>query len=518
MPRNALTYRYVTEMKQSCGTSRNGCILCLFVKEDSMLKYFLDKGEEWAGPILELRSIMRNMLFDANFREPIRRKRLKMLDAIDPFGRNQDDGQLSIFSLEEKAQMVDGELPYEPLCIGGKPANPDLELASFTLEGRIFLLKNVLYYQDQAGLEIVSRDDIEYIKMVWRQEMGWVENEHDLIPEAVPYCGSLVLDKKYHINEKESTISNLVVDPEFYAIEEALQHQGRGHEVRLLLQNADLHILNRTKELSPETMNFVFYITTDFGSGEEGIYDVLNRAKAMTGINIPYYWVPVVSKENAKNIFWNNVTFVVSRPEIKTSVAARSFVDSFIEAGSNHSKTEVYDYEKYYWFLIQGKSQFDSKRTLYKLGMHPKQLPDTLKSFVGINDEELMVAHAIKSSVSDGISRMPADKAGDLCNTSSCWDEVFWSLIYEFRTPELVKQHLIEKGYVAEVVPESIKFYADINDLELYFGNKIKVYGLRECLNSLLFLPPDQHIHLPEFIKEALDKYFHELRGITIGK
>lgn len=501
----------IGEMKQSCGTSRNGCVICLFVKEDSMLKYFLDKGEKWAGPILSLRSVMRDMLYDANFREPVRKMRLKRLDSTNPFLEGNDsEGQLTLLDLESRVDGQDDELPYEPLCFNGKPANPDLAFASFTLQGRIFLLKNVLYYQQQAGMELVTSEDIEYIKMVWKQEMGWEENEHDLTPEAIPYYGALVLDKEYQLNECEATIPNLVVDPKYYAAEEALIHRKRDNEVKDLLQLDRIRLINRTDDMTPEKLNFMFYITTDFGGGEEEIYDVLNRAKAVTGHNIPYYWMPVVAKEKDRKVFWNNVTFIVSRPEIKTLTAARAFVDSFIEAGCKQPPVEAYDWEKHYWNMLKGKSPFEARRTMFRLGMHPNQLSAELKTFAGVNDKELMVAYAIRSSIGDGFMRMDADKAGEICRSSSSWDEVFWSLLYEYRSPESVKTHLIDKGYVPQVVPEAVKFYAEINDTELFFGNKIRVHGMRECLNTLLYLP-DQHHKLPGFIQDALKKYIHEL-------
>lgn len=479
-----------------------------------MLKYFLDKGDEWAGPILILRTLMRTMLYDSNFREPIRKMRLKRLD-MSPIRNDESEGQLTIMDLERQEYDRDEEMPFEALCLDGKPANPDLAIASFTLQGRIFLLKNVLYYQRQADMELVSEEDIEYIKMVWKQEMGWIENEQDLTPEAVPYYGALVLNKVYRLNEAETTIPNLVVDQTYYAAEEVMHHQSRESEVKELLQSESLRIINRSDDMSPDNMNFVFYVTTDFGGGEEEIYEVLSRAKAVTGYNIPFYWQPVFTRDKGTNVFWNNVTFIVSRPEIKTSAAARAFVDSFIDKGCAKPPEEIYDWEKHYWKMVEGKSQFESRRTLYKLGIHPRFLPETLKSFVGVSDDELMVAYAIKSSVGDGFSRLPVEEAIELCRTSQSWDEVFWSMLYEFRTPDLVKQHLIDHGYVPGVVPATVKFYANISDIELFFGNKVRVHGMRECLNSLMFLQ-NQHHRLPEFIKFELKKYLDELREKSI--
>jgi DNA sulfur modification protein DndC len=505
----------IGEMKQSCGTSRNGCVICLFVKEDSMLKYFLDRGEQWAEPILKLRSIMREMLYDANFREPIRKSRLKRLDKVNPFVENEEtDGQLTLLDMEFRGRDEDELAPYEPLCIDGKPANPDLAFASFTLEARIFLLKNVLYYQKQAGMELVSPEDIEYIKSVWKLEMGWVENEQDLTPEPVPYYGALVLNKEYLLNESETTIPNLVVDHRYYAAEEAALNRMDND----LEQDVDctkfenLRVLNPQGELKKENLNFIYYITTDFGGGEEEIYETLSRAKAKTGVNIPYFWHPVLASEPGKKVFWNNVTFVVSRPEIKSLAAARSFVDEYIEAGTVKPPVEVYDWERHYWQMISGKTPFEAKRMLLKAGFRSSQLPQGVKDYACITDAELDVAYAIKSSVGDGFSRMTPEKAQQVCHSNPYWDEVFWTLLYDLRTPEQVKQFLIEKGYIPQVVPETVKFYADTSDLELYFGNKVRVHGLREVLTSLLFLP-EQHHMLPDFIKDAMNKLLSELRS-----
>lgn len=499
----------IGEMKQSCGTSRNGCVVCLFVKEDSMLKYFLDRGEKWAEPILKLRTLMREMLYDANFREPIRKSRLKILDQ-NTLGNKEPDGQLTLFDLESKGSNGEEEVVYEPLCIGGKPANPDLALASFTLEARIFLLKNVLYYQRQAGMELVSPDDIEYIKDFWKHEFGWEENEKDLTPEPVPYYGALVLKQDYSLNETESTIPNLVVDHRYYALEETLLNRKDSLQEIDPLQFEDLRVLNKCGELRKENLNYIYYITIDFGGGEEEIYDTLSRAKQQTGVNIPFFWHPVFASEPGKKVFWNNVTFVVSRPEIKSLTEARKFVEDYIDAGTVKPNVEVYDWEKHYWAMISGKTPFEAKRMLLKAGFQPNQVPQGIKEFAGISHNELEVANAIRRSVGDGFSPMTPEKAREICQSNSCWDEVFWTILYDLRSPEEVKQFLIEYGYPPQVVPEIIKLYANCTDLELYFGNKVKIHGLQEVLLSLLFLP-DRHHMLPDFIKDALKKFQTEL-------
>lgn len=509
----------VGEMKQSCGTSRNGCVICLFVKEDNMLKYFVDRGEEWAEPIIKLRTIMKLSVYDGNFREPLRKKRIKSLDTFDVLtGQHESDGQITLLDMKSMDRGQEDTNPYESLCIGGKPVNPDLALASFTLEARIFLLKNTLYYQNEAGIELVNKEDIEYIKSVWKLEMGWIENENDFIPEAVPYYGSMVLNKEYQLNESETSIPNLVVDTRYYAFEELIQNNNKSDLIAEVDYSKieNLKVLNATDDYTKENLNFIYYITTDFGGGEEEIYDCLSRSKVNTRINIPYYWEPIVTKEFGRNVFWNNVTFIVSRPEIKSLAAARTFVGEYINAGTVKPPEEVYDFERHYWQLISGKTPFDAKRVIIQAGFHHSQLPQGVKEYTGITDEEIEVAYVIKCSIGDGFSPMTPEKAFEACQNNLSWDEVFWTLLYELRTPELVKGFLIEKGYIPQVVPEAIKFYAEISDLDLYFGNKVRVNGMRDVLSSLLFLP-DQYYKLPEFIKAEMKNLLSELRCQSVA-
>ncbi|ODP27534.1 hypothetical protein PTI45_03096 [Paenibacillus nuruki] len=62
---------------KSCGSSRSGCILCLYVAKDHMLEHFSNQGQKWVDPIIELRNLMQDMRYDIRFREPILKKELK---------------------------------------------------------------------------------------------------------------------------------------------------------------------------------------------------------------------------------------------------------------------------------------------------------------------------------------------------------------------------------------------------------------------------------------------------------
>jgi DNA sulfur modification protein DndC len=508
----------IGEMKQSCGTSRNGCVICQFVKDDHMLQYFQDRGEEWADPIMKLRTVMRRMLYDANMREPIRKRRILKLDAVNPFTeQSPNEGQLSLQDLLAAEDGKYSDVPYEPLCIGGKPANPDLALASFSLEGRIFLLKNVLFYQREAGMELVTDDDLEYIKRVWTEEMGWDGNPGDLIPEPVPYFGGLVLNKEYEVNVGETTIPNLVVDSQYYRLEETAASKAIADEMFDFRRHLDLDklkILNRTNDVDWDKLNFVYYVTTDFGGSETEIHECIDKSKRATGTSVPFVWHPVVSSEKGRNVYWNNVTFVVSRSSVRSLADARQFVEYFLDAGVQKPAVENYDWEQGFWkHYVHGRTLFEARRTILRVGFHPKQVPDAVKEYANLSEEILMVAYAIKSSVGDGFTRMTADKAYEICSASAYWDEVIWTLLYDERSPEAVKKVLIEKGYIPQVIPETVKFYAELSDIELYFGNRIRVNGKRECLTAL-FLMPDTHNRLPLFMREALDAFIEELRAI----
>ncbi|MGG1661004.1 hypothetical protein [Brevibacillus sp. NRS-1366] len=85
------------------------------------------------------------------------------------------------------------------------------------------LLKITLYYQQLAGVEIVSEEDMNSIKKRWYEEFGWVENEDDLRPELLDYVGALVLDEHYNVNWKESSIPNMVLSWKEDGLEETEQ-------------------------------------------------------------------------------------------------------------------------------------------------------------------------------------------------------------------------------------------------------------------------------------------------------
>ncbi|KJD42623.1 hypothetical protein [Paenibacillus terrae] len=447
---------------------------------------FKDKGEAWAFPVSELRTLMMRMLYDANFREPIRKKRIKELDTINPFtGRHHNAlEQLEIFNETDELQ----DTVYDSLCIGGFPANPDLKLGSFSLQARIFLLKNALFFQEKAGLEFVTGDDINYIKAVWKEELGWIDNESDVQLEYIPYLGALVLDRNYNLNHRETTIPNLVIDPRYYARETtrySLEENIEGLNILNYSPSADYH--------------FIYYITTDFGGGEYEIWETFENAKRNMGFAVPFYWHPVAaSGEKGSKVYWNNVTVVVCRPEIRSLKDARAFVEDYIAAGSKTAKPGIADRENIYWRLIKNKSKNAARQLILSVGDQPNHIPLSIKAYYNLSDEVIILASKIiKSKGSSTLYETNPESVREECLKSNVWEKVFRILMSECSTTYSGQKFLLDKGFHPLVVPETIKEKFVLSDSELYWNYQMKKYGEQEVINILAILNSHLHFELP---------------------
>ncbi|MFX3643479.1 MAG: hypothetical protein ACE3L7_33310 [Candidatus Pristimantibacillus sp.] len=418
-----------TEMKASCGSnSRNGCIFCGFHKEDSMLAYFREQNESWAHPISELKKIIHATLFDANFREPIRRRRVKKLDTFNSLSnRLYDDlDQGTLFDLDKHR---------EPICIGGLPVNPDLAMGSLTLEGRIFLLKNILYYQKLAGIEIISSDELEEIQVMWAED-GWIRNEHDIKPEKLFYRGPLVLYPDYTLNAKET------------------------------------HIID---EGFSSTESKVFWITEEFGGGEQEIWAHLEKSKRIKGYAIPFYWQPILHN----NEYWNNVVFVVCKPGIRTLDQARSFVDEFISCVANERVTEQMNRPLMYWNLqTNSKLQNQYLSELLYRGESPENIPLDTIVYSGLDHGLFQISHTIKSfSALSGIRYRNFSEVKLQCENSRHWHKYYEILLNRFHQNEDKALFLMDRGYHHLLIPNEVKTALGLSDLQLYLNYHAKFYG-----------------------------------------
>lgn len=145
------------------------------------------------------------MLYAAQFREPLRKSRIKRLDAINGLTQRTHAAyeQIDLFA---DPQEGNDDFEYEPLCIDGLPSYSDLALGSFSLEARIFLLKNVLNFQNEAGLEfeVSRRCRVHQTGLDGRAWLGVVCDDVDITPEHIHYRGALVLDSEYRLNRQET--------------------------------------------------------------------------------------------------------------------------------------------------------------------------------------------------------------------------------------------------------------------------------------------------------------------------
>lgn len=336
--------------KKSCGTSRNGCVICMMPTDDSMLRFHDEvKKVSWAAPMIELRTKFKAMLFHCNWRRnPSKHKLLYYTDAFNPFYEKKWDviaaknikgaGSTNKKREFESMREINGihfDNDNTSLCHNASPVYPDLQLGSFSLEARIFLLKNVLWYQRLAGLELVKKEEIPYIKQCWVEEFGWEENEKDLKPEPLEFEGALELDAQYRIKHtKETTVPNLVLpDVAEYRMKKK-------------------QILNVNEELPK---NYVFYVHRDLGLTEEEIISNLTVAESKTKLSVPYFFNNAWRTDDNAKTWWNVICFVVHQKNVTTQKEADSWVDWYMSEGfedpvepnwSNFLKKEPTKYEQ----------------------------------------------------------------------------------------------------------------------------------------------------------------------------
>ncbi|MFS0558864.1 hypothetical protein [Brevibacillus sp. 179-C9.3 HS] len=468
----------VSGMGSSCGSNRNGCVICLFPKDDGMLAYFKERGEVWADPILELRKRIKAINYDANYRLPIRKSRVRTLDQRDPFAIDQ-------YSLFEQGIPI-----IQPLVQDSRPLYPDLALASFTLEARIFLLKNTLYFQQLAGVELVTEEDITYIKKRWHEEFGWVENDEDLRPEPLEHFGTLILDEHYEVNLKESTIPNLVVCP-----------TGKREEIeRGIRYNPD-----PAKEIHP-----VFYVTIDQGCSERELYHDLMIIHNQTRRTIPVYWASIGKEEQGTTTFWNQLTFVVCQPGIQTYEQAISYVEQYL----SHRDKEIPD-ERPRQRIIDAKFlQRSSQQARIDLLMHPiplSFLSPQIKDHTGITPDELEMARWIVGSRgSASWDRVSLPVATQRCEDNiELWFNWFFD-VTEVMDKEEAKTYLLKEGFHPDIVPGVIKKQVRLSDWDLLWGYKLAFYGERDTLTTLMVLP-HYHDRLPLYLQQRLSDFTKQL-------
>jgi DNA sulfur modification protein DndC len=494
------------------GSSRNGCMICMMTtsQDDKMLKSFIDKGEDWAIHMNRLRRLIRDSLFDVRFRRPINAWRKKKLDWVNPFIQDYDQKEKEWkeakgkkanrkkfedefnFEREEFKNMSEG------LCHDSKPVYPNLSLAGYTLQARIFLLKAFLYTQDISGVKLVSDEELAYIKKVWAEECGWLENEDDLKPAFPQYPGSLVLNPDYTVNVEDTTIPNLTLYQKIVDVE-----LGYGMIIppienkKLTPQPRKRRKMTKVEELAlltmptPKTINLdstksdhheVFYVMTDWGYDEATIMAQLEQSSIRTGVHLPYYWLPAWnvekrfdwSKMDTKDhvVYWNTVVFIVCDQKIKTHEEATAFVDWYMEQSRELQTLREVNWDDFYMKEYGKLSPVMAKRKMLQNGEDPEIIPAELKSYAHVSDMELMTARVMRYY----------GRNQSLIETylnDETWEYIGQMLIEGMKRHE-AKLFLLNRAYMPHVLPKSVKEYAEIADSNLQKAHKLRYHeGLK---------------------------------------
>jgi DNA sulfur modification protein DndC len=111
----------------SCGNSRFGCWVCTVVEHDRAVEGFIESGDERLEPLLAFRNFLKEARSSREWRERIRK-----------------NGQL----LNQKGEEVWGP---------------------FTLAARKAILRRLLVTEEQAGLRLISPDELTLIQKIWRE-------------------------------------------------------------------------------------------------------------------------------------------------------------------------------------------------------------------------------------------------------------------------------------------------------------------------------------------------------------
>lgn len=511
------------------GSSRNGCMICMMTtsEDDKMLQSFIDKGEEWATHMNRLRRLIRESLFDARFRRPINSWRKKRMDWANPYVQNYDQKKEEWEAAKGKKATREAfeaqfqqEQDYfanmsEGLMSDSSPVYDNLSLAGYTLQARIFLLKAFLYTQEVSGVKLVSDEELAYVKRVWTEECGWIENEEDLKPEFPQYDGSLVLNPDYTVNVEDSTLQNLTV----YGVVKDTE-TGYG----MLLPNIENKKLNppprkrskMTKQEwlamltvpTPKTINWnpnvkdrneVFYVEYDWGDNEAEIVAHLERCAMKSKRHVPYYWLnqhAVSTKmdwdliSNRPHLtFWNLVVFIVCDPTVKTWEEAVQFVEGYVNSGLPEYTNPNYSYGQSYLDKLaandanqdlwrdtymskyKGKSPSVIRREMLQAAEDPDYVPAELMAYAHVTKEELMISRVMRYQSNN-------KQAVEQFCKGQVWQEVAISLI-EGLKPHEARLFLLEQAYNPNVLTRAVKEYAEVGETNLIKAGKLRSEGIR---------------------------------------
>ena len=503
------------------GSSRNGCVLCMMGggSNDQMLQAFIDKGEEWATHVNRLRKLIRESLYDARMRRPINHWRKKKMDWANPFLEDYDvkkdewteanklKATREAFLEEDVQRQSFFKERSEGLCHDTTAVYPNLSLAGYTLQARIFLFKAVMHTQKVAGIQLVSDEEVQYIKKVWKEECGWVVNEDDLKPEFPQYEGALVLNPDYSINVDDeygivTSIPNLTIYADGVCMEtgdtvvlppiESKKMNPPDRKTRKMTKKEFIAEHNRTraKTINVNSTNpkrfQAFYIERDWGGNESSIVAHLDRSSRRAKRYIPFYWIPSYQMESRTNwetlkerdhtVFWNTVTLIVCEPHIHTREEAIAYVEWYISQGEEkksyfeilEEQQQIVMEEHYKKYLLLEPT--NARRELLRNGEDPGDVPQFLMQHAGVSEQELIIARVMRYQSSN------KEKVQAYCQGET-WINVSESLIEGLDKHE-ARQFLLEKAYPPHVLPGYLSMKVGLGNLFLKKSTELKKKGI----------------------------------------
>lgn len=154
----------------SCGNSRFGCWTCTVVEDDSSLRNTIENGEEWMGPLLDLREELKET------QDPVKRKKVRSLKRrtgqmklIDDARKSGFDEKIRESKMELKKRGEDGSAdPYSKLV----PGPYTMEFCQEFLEKLLRAQKNVRQNGPDPHMTLILDEEIHEIQRIWRMERG----------------------------------------------------------------------------------------------------------------------------------------------------------------------------------------------------------------------------------------------------------------------------------------------------------------------------------------------------------
>jgi len=151
----------VDDKSPPCGSSRFGCWVCTLVEADKSVESLIEKGETWLQPLLDFR----NKLYwttDPAVKEKVREYKLRR--------------GVVLFKKNYEGEIIRG--PYK------------FEFRKKLLEDLLITQKKVRELGPDPDIELISKDELQRIRQIWRTEEGdW--------QDSVPIIYRKVFDDVY---------------------------------------------------------------------------------------------------------------------------------------------------------------------------------------------------------------------------------------------------------------------------------------------------------------------------------